>query len=193
MELKPSGDSESAHRICQILEDNQIHLKNKAGTWKSCLIFAVTKQRVERLAIEIRNYFKKRYGLKNCIAAVNHSGGDSNKFRNYSIDLTSNVETKINFQRWSDGKFPILVATSSCGLGLDKKNLNLVIHYGLPLNLTDYQQQTGRAGRGHQLAKCGMLAFDPMSAYSRINTLNNALLSLTMLICALHHINSSTI
>lgn len=117
-------------------------------------MFAVTKAQVEFLAEKINNYFSSKHHLKKKIAVVNHSGGEI-KGRAGRLNITSSTEAKVNFNAWMDGKYPILVATSSCGLGLDKKNLSLVIHYGLPLNLTDYQQQIGRAGRGHQHAMCG--------------------------------------
>ena len=41
----------------------------------------------------------------------------------------------------------IIVATSAFGQGVDKANIRLVVHFGLPLSVVDYWQQIGRAGR----------------------------------------------
>lgn len=50
-----------------------------------------------------------------------------------------------------------MVATSAFGLGVDQSNVDLVIHFNLPLSLIDYSQQAGRAGRAGQKAKCILL------------------------------------
>jgi ATP-dependent DNA helicase RecQ len=41
----------------------------------------------------------------------------------------------------------VLIATSAFGMGVDVSDIRHVVHYGPPLNLTDYVQQIGRAGR----------------------------------------------
>lgn len=42
---------------------------------------------------------------------------------------------------------PILVATKSFGMGIDKPNINLTIHYGLSASIESTYQEAGRAGR----------------------------------------------
>lgn len=56
------------------------------------------------------------------------------------------------------GRTRILFATSSLGAGLDVEDVTMVVHAGTPHSLTDYLQETGRAGRsGNFIAKAVMM------------------------------------
>ena len=53
----------------------------------------------------------------------------------------------------SDGVVRVLFATVAFGMGVDIRDVNLIIHYGAPRSIEDYFQESGRGGRDGAAAK----------------------------------------
>lgn len=68
------------------------------------------------------------------------------KAESYHADLTTIKKTKV-LKDYLDNKINVVVATIAFGMGIDKSNINYVIHKELSQTLENYYQETGRVGR----------------------------------------------
>ena len=66
-----------------------------------------------------------------------------------------------NQNAFMSGDAQVIVATSAFGMGVDKKDVGLVVHYNISDSLENYVQEAGRAGRDPQMqAECYVLFAD---------------------------------
>ncbi len=71
-------------------------------------------------------------------------------FYHASVKTETKKEIEDKFKKW---EIKIIIATKAFGMGVDIKDIDLVVHFNLPQSVEDYIQEIGRAGRGGQQAK----------------------------------------
>ncbi|MFT0715139.1 ATP-dependent DNA helicase RecQ [Flagellimonas lutimaris] len=91
---------------------------------------AIVYVRSRKISISLANFL-----IKNGVSASFFHGGIPK----------SDKEEKLNL--WLSGKVRVMVATNAFGMGVDKPDVRLVVHYQIPDSLESYFQEAGRAGR----------------------------------------------
>ncbi|PID59849.1 MAG: hypothetical protein CR986_04725 [Ignavibacteriae bacterium] len=71
----------------------------------------------------------------------------------YHAGLTNELRTIIQ-NDFIDNNTKVIVATNAFGMGIDKSDIGLVIHFNIPGSIENLYQEFGRAGRDGKEAKC---------------------------------------
>lgn len=105
-------------------------IKSSGG---SCIVYCLSRKRVDQLAGQLQ---------RDGIAALPYHAGLSDVLRSQ------------NQQRFIRDDVQVIVATVAFGMGINKPDVRCVIHHDIPRNLESYYQESGRAGRDGDAARC---------------------------------------
>lgn len=89
------------------------------------------------------------------------------------------VEKKQNQDAFMSGKVDVIVATTAFGMGIDKDNIGLVVHFNISSSLEDYVQEAGRAGRNPHLKADCFILFNENDLDKHLQYLNQTKLSIS--------------
>lgn len=89
------------------------------------------------------------------------------------------AEKVVNQNAFMSGETQVIVATSAFGMGVDKKDVGLVIHYDISDSLENYVQEAGRAGRDPQMEADCYVLFDDSDLDKHFILLNQTKLSIS--------------
>ncbi|MCP3659534.1 MAG: RecQ family ATP-dependent DNA helicase [Bacteroidetes bacterium] len=136
--------------LIRILSDNKNLNDNSFSLSNGCIIIYTNTR---KKTFEISQFLK--------------SNNINSDFYHAGLDLKAREQKQ---KSWIKEKNKIIIATNAFGMGIDKSNVRLVLHYDPPLYLESFYQESGRAGRDNLLSK-SILLYNDSDIYEMKNKL----------------------
>ena len=180
----------------QVIGDIQDYFRRKLGLELKLFTTAAERQNLRYAVLPENNDEEKYTALRNLISGRScpaivyvsrvrrtrelaerlRADGFTAEAYNGKMDSQEKIRVQNAFLR---DEIQVIVATSAFGMGVDKKDVGLVVHYEISDSLESYTQEAGRAGRDENMqAECYVL-FNEEDLDKHFVLLNQTRLSLS--------------